>query len=244
MSACSGCFRRASSCRADYSREPQHASSLGKLGLHAEPQLHLHRHSQPIHKRSAFVAGAESVPAAVLRARTPSSTSRTRSITTRPFRCLNLLRPYPQFDGEFDGLPLFGCELRATTPCSFASRRATANTSPSRAATLFRATQTTVPRAPIAGSDITASGAPQAIDRLQGDTASAATMRPIACRRCFTFTLPVGQGLLDRLTYEPYAGCGDRRLVCSLPHSRSKRGQPISIGMSLPRLADGTQRPD
>jgi len=155
---------------------------------------------------------------------------------------LNLLRPYPQFDGEFDGLPLLTATSRYDSlQLSFAKRDGKYLTFQGNY-TFSRYTDDSS-----SGSNSWIGyytyGAPQAIDRLKGDygiSGNDATHRLAAVA---SFALPVGRGLL--------IGSHMNRIVDGVIGGWSlgttytiQTGQPIAIGMSLPRLADGTQRPN
>ncbi len=155
---------------------------------------------------------------------------------------LNLLRPYPQFDGEYDGLPLLTATSRYDSlQIGFAKRDGKYIT--------FQGSYTfsryTDDSSSGANSWIGyyAYGAPQAIDRLQGEYGISGNDATHRLSAIATFAIPVGRGLLF--------GSHMNRILDGVIGGWSlgttytiQTGQPIAIGMSLPRLADGTQRPN
>ncbi len=121
-------------------REPQHASAMGRLRRgHAEPQLRSNRHTARLFHSPVEQPGGESVqpfftgPNAIFNE--PDSRYNDAQIPL-----INLLRPYPQFDGNFTGLPLQTRRL-PTIPCSFAFKKGAASISSIQGSyTLSRAT--------------------------------------------------------------------------------------------------------
>ncbi len=155
---------------------------------------------------------------------------------------LNTLRPYPQFDGEFDGLPRLAATSRYDSlQLSFAKRDGKYLTFQGNY-TLSRYTDDSSSGAN-SWIGYYSYGAPQTLDRLRGEygiSGNDATHRLAAVA---SIVLPVGRGLLigshmNRILDGAIGGwsLGTTYTIQS--------GQPIPIGMSLPRLADGNQRPD
>lgn len=155
---------------------------------------------------------------------------------------INLLRPYPQFDGEFDGLPLLAATSRYDSlQIGFAKREGKYFTFQGNY-TLSRYTDDSSSGAN-SWIGYYSYGAPQAIDRLKGEygiSGNDATHRLAAVA---STTLPFGRGLLigSHMNRILDAAVGGWSLATTYT---IQSGQPIAIGMSLPRLADGTQRPN
>ena len=142
--------------------QPQHASFLGQLwSRNQKPQLHSvqHRENYTTDQLNSLVTNPfQSLfvgPGAIFNE--PDSRYNDPTIPL-----INLLRPYPQFDGEFDGFPI-SARIPATTRCNSGSRSGAANTLCSRAVIRFPETRTISPPATIAGWDGD-SGGPQALD--------------------------------------------------------------------------------
>ena len=110
---------------------------------------------------------------------------------------INLLRPYPQFDGAFDGFPLFGANSRYNS-LQIRFENEVASTSPSRGVThLSRSTDNS------SSGDNSwvgwySAGGPQALDRLSNETTLSANNATQRLAAAFTAQIPVGRGLADR----------------------------------------------
>jgi hypothetical protein len=155
---------------------------------------------------------------------------------------LNVLRPYPQFDGEFDGLPLLAATSRYNSlQLSFEKRESKYIT--------FQGNYTFsryVDDSSAGSNDwigYYSYGAPQALDRLRGEYGISGNDATHRFSAIATIALPVGRGLaigshMNRVLDWVIGGwsLGTTFTIQS--------GQPIPIGMSLPRLADGLQRPN
>ncbi len=155
---------------------------------------------------------------------------------------LNLLRPYPQFDGEFDGLPKLAANSRYDSLQVRFEKTAGKYYTFQGNYTFSRYTDDSSSGANSWIGYYTY-GAPQALDRLGSEYGTSANDTPNRFTGIFTFTLPVGRDL-------PIGGHMNRWLDAvvggwSVSSSFTMQsGNPIPIGMSLPRLADGNQRPD
>lgn len=155
---------------------------------------------------------------------------------------LNLLRPYPQFDGEFDGLPLLAATSRYDSlQLSFEKRDGKYFTFQGN----YTFSRYTDDSSSGANSWIGyySYGAPQALDRLSSEYGISGNDAPNRFSAVATVNLPVGRGLwlgahMNRVLD---AAIGGWSVATTLT---IQSGQPIPIGMSLPRLADGTQRPN
>ncbi len=155
---------------------------------------------------------------------------------------LNLLRPYPQFDGEFDGLPLLAATSRYDSlQITFAKTAGKILT--------FEGNYTFSHLTDDASSGANSwigyysYGAPQALDRLSREYGISANDTPHRLAAVATIALPVGRGLQFGSHMNPIldAVIGGWSIATTFT---IQSGQPIPIGMSLPRLADGTQRPN
>lgn len=155
---------------------------------------------------------------------------------------LNTLRPYPQFDGEFDGLPLLAATSRYDSLQLSFQKQAGKYVTFQGNYTFSHYTDDSS-----AGANdwigYYSFGAPQALDRLSSEYGISANDAPHRFTAIASIALPIGRGLaigshMNRVADWVIGGW-------SLGSSFTiQSGQPIPIGMSLPRLADGNQRPD
>ena len=155
---------------------------------------------------------------------------------------LNILRPYPQFDGEFDGLPLLTANSRYNSLQVRFQKTAGKYLTFQGTYTLSRNTDSSS-----AGSNdwvgYYSLGAPQALDRLSNEYGLSANDATHRLAGVASVDLPVGRGLrfgtnMNRVLDAVIGGWSVATTFTI------QTGQPIAIGMSLPRLADGNQRPD
>jgi hypothetical protein len=155
---------------------------------------------------------------------------------------LNVLRPYPQFDGEYDGLPLLAANSR------YDSLQLRFEKNAGKYFT-FQGNYTFSHYTDDASSGANSwigyytYGAPQALDRLKGEYGISANDTPNRLTGIFNLYVPVGRGMpvganMNRVLDAVIGGWS----VSSTFTLQS--GNPIPIGMSIPRLADGNQRPD
>ena len=155
---------------------------------------------------------------------------------------INLLRPYPQFDGEFNGLPLLVATSWYHAVQVRFQKRASHYLSFEGNYTFSKATDDSS-----AGANAWIGGLavdnPQVLDNLgaeHGIGANDATHRFTAA---VVFQVPVGRGR--------WIGNNMRGVVDGIAGGWSldafvtfQSGQPMAIQMGSPRLADGTQRPN
>lgn len=155
---------------------------------------------------------------------------------------LNLLRPYPQFDGEFDGLPLFAANSRYNSLQVRFAKTAGKYFTFQGAYTLSRNTDSSS-----AGSNdwlgYYSLGAPQALDQLNQEYGLSANDATHRLAGVVSVDLPFGRGLRfgTNMNRVLDAAIGGWSLATTFT---IQTGSPIAIGLSLPRLADGNQRPD
>lgn len=155
---------------------------------------------------------------------------------------LNLLRPYPQFDGEFDGLPLLAANSRYDSLQLRFAKQAGKYFTFEGSYTLSRYTDDASSGAN-SWVGYYSYGAPQALDRLRAEYGISGNDTPNIFAAVASVTLPVGRGLAfgGNMNRALDAVVGGWSLYTNIAF---QSGQPIPIGMSLPRLADGNQRPN
>jgi len=157
---------------------------------------------------------------------------------------LNLLRPYPQFDNNFEGLPLLTAsswynallvrfQKRQSHGLSFEGSytwaKATDNSSYGANSFIF-----------FGGSGL---GFPQDMNNLGAEHSVGANDTRHRFEMAAVYDLPVGRGR--------WAGNNMNRALDAIVGGWSlnalltlQTGQPVPFGMSSPRLTDGTQRPN
>lgn len=155
---------------------------------------------------------------------------------------INLLRPFPQFNGDFEGLP----ELVANS--WYHSFQLRFQRSAGRYIDLEG--NYTIAKA-IDDSSVGAnafvgllnSGNPQQLDNLRNEYSISANDAPQRLAAAIILQVPVGRGL--------WLGRGMNRILDGFVGGWSastllteQSGQPMAIGMSQPFLADGNQRPN
>jgi hypothetical protein len=154
----------------------------------------------------------------------------------------NLLSLYPQFDGEFDGLPLLAAVSRYDSMQIRFEKKTGKYFTFQGGYTLSRATDDSSSGAN-SWVGWLASGGPQALDRLSSEYSVSANNATNRLAAAFTGYIPVGRGLL--------VGSNMNRVVDAVIGGWSassnltlQSGQPVHIEMALDRLANGTQRPN
>ena len=155
---------------------------------------------------------------------------------------INLLRPYPQFDGPFDGFPLFGANSRYDSLQIRFDKRTGKYITIQGSYTLSRSTDNSS-----SGDNgwvgWYGAGGPQALDQLQNETTLSANNATHRLAAALTAQVPVGRGLL--------VGSSMNRVLDAVVGGWSasanltmQSGQPVAIRMARNRLADGRQRPN
>ncbi|MEO8127084.1 MAG: hypothetical protein ABI822_08335 [Bryobacteraceae bacterium] len=155
---------------------------------------------------------------------------------------VNLLRPYPQFDGSFSGLPLQTAISRYDSLQVRFQKRTGRYFTIQGSYTLARATDNSSSGANGWIGWLT-NGGPQELDRLGGEyslSANNATHRFVSA---LTAQIPVGRGLL--------VGSNMNKVVDGVIGGWSassnvtfQAGQPVHIQMSQNRISGGRQRPN
>jgi hypothetical protein len=154
----------------------------------------------------------------------------------------NLLNPYPQFTGDFEGLMLEEASSWYNSMQIRFQKRTTHHISFEGSYTISKLTDnSSAGRNNFIGS--LANGLPQQLDRLNLEHSISANDAPQRLAAAVVVTLPVGRkewigGSMNRGLDAVVGGWSLATLVTE------QSGQPIAIGMSNPRLANGSQRPN
>jgi len=155
---------------------------------------------------------------------------------------INLLRPYPQFNGTFQGLPNFGADSWYNSLQVRFQKRMSHYFSLEGNYTFSKATDDSSVgfNAFVGNLNL---GNPQQLDRLNKEWAISANDAPQRFVLAAIFQLPVGRGR--------WVGSDMNRVLDGIVGgwqistiSTLQSGQPLPIGMAQPRLMDGNQRPD
>src|SRR5579863_7345822 len=155
---------------------------------------------------------------------------------------INLLRPYPQFDGNFEGLPLLEAQSYYNALQIRVEKRASHYISFVGGYTLSKSTDdSSVGRNAFIGS--LASDNPQELDNLKAEHSISANDATHRLALAIITDLPIGRGR--------WIGSGMNRALDGVVGGWTvssiltlQSGQPIDIGMSQPTLDDGNQRPN
>ena len=155
---------------------------------------------------------------------------------------INLLRPFPQFDGQFAGLTLLTASSFYNSLQVRLQKRANHYISFEGNYTLSKSTDNSSAGANSFITNLLSSGNPQVLDNLRaehGISANDATHRMVLAT---IVDVPVGHGR--------WIGRGMNRILDGVVGGWSissiltfQTGTPLTIGMLNPRLADGAQRP-
>jgi len=154
----------------------------------------------------------------------------------------NLLNPYPQFTGDFEGLMLEEASSWYNSMQIRFQKRTTHHISFEGNYTVSKLTDnSSAGRNNWVGS--LANGSPQQLDRLNLEHSISANDAPQRLAAAVVVTLPVGRnewigGDMNRGLDAVVGGWSIATLVTE------QSGQAIALGMSNPRLANGTQRPN
>lgn len=155
---------------------------------------------------------------------------------------INLLRPYPQFSGPFEGLPLLTAESFYNALQVRFEKRASKYVSVEGGYTFSKSTDNSS-----AGRNAWVNGLafdnPQELDNLRAEHSISANDATHRLAMAIVADLPVGRGRLLGRDMNRFldAVVGGWTLASSLTF---QSGTPIDIGMSAPTLDDGNQRPN
>jgi len=154
----------------------------------------------------------------------------------------NLLRPYPQFDGDFEGLPKLVANSWYNSMQLRFQKRTTHHLSFEGSYTISKLTDNSSTGANAFVGTLN-NGNPQQLDNLRAEHSISANDTPQRLAAAVVFDLPVGR---DR-----WIGSGMNRILDAVIGGWSvstliseQSGAPISIYMSNSRLLDGNQRPN
>jgi hypothetical protein len=155
---------------------------------------------------------------------------------------INLLRPYPQFSGTFQGLPNFGADSWYNSLQVRFQKRMSHYFSLEGNYTFSKATDDSSVgfNAFVGNLNL---GNPQQLDQLKKEWAISANDAPQRFVLAAIFQLPVGRGRWIGSDMNRFLGgvIGGWQISTIIT---LQSGQPLPIGMSQPRLMDGNQRPD
>lgn len=154
----------------------------------------------------------------------------------------NLLRPYPQFDGDFEGLPRLVANSWYNSMQIRFQKRTSHYVSFEGSYTLSKMTDNSSTGANAFVGTLN-NGNPQQLDNLAAEHSISANDTPQRLAAAVVLDLPVGR--------ERWIGRDMNRFVDTVIGGWSlstfvseQSGQPLSIYMGNPRLLDGNQRPD
>jgi hypothetical protein len=154
----------------------------------------------------------------------------------------NLLRPYPQFDGDFEGLPKLVANSWYNSLQIRFQKRTTHHISFEGSYTFSKLTDNSSTGANAFVGTLN-NGNPQQLDNLKAEHSISANDTPQRLALAVVYDLPVGR---DR-----WIGGGMNRVLDAIIGGWSvstllteQSGQPLSIYMSSSRLLDGNQRPN
>src|SRR3984885_14477080 len=155
---------------------------------------------------------------------------------------VNLLRPYPQFDGDFEGLPVLEASSWYNSMQIRFQKRTTHHLSFEGNYTISKSTDDSSVGANAFVGTLN-NGNPQQLDNLRAEHGISANDAPQRLAAAVVVELPVGRkqwigGNMNRLEDAVAGGWNISALVTE------QSGQPIAVFMSNPRLQDGNQRPN
>jgi hypothetical protein len=155
---------------------------------------------------------------------------------------INLLRPYPQFDGPFEGLPLLSASSYYNALQVRFEKRASHYISFEGGYTLSKSTDNSAAgRNAFIGT--LGSDNPQELDNLKAEHAISANDATHRLAMAIITDVPIGRGrwIGRDMNKALDAFVGGWTISTILTY---QTGQPIDIGMSQPTLDDGNQRPN
>lgn len=154
----------------------------------------------------------------------------------------NLLRPFPQFDGDFEGLPLLEASSWYNSMQIRFQKRTTHNISFEGSYTLSKLTDDSSVGANAFVGTLN-NGNPQQLDNLKAEHGISANDTPQRLAAAIIVQLPIGRGEwigndMNRVLDAAVGGWSISTLITM------QSGQPLAIPMAEPRLLDGNQRPN
>jgi len=154
----------------------------------------------------------------------------------------NLLRPYPQFDGDFEGLPRLVASSWYNSMQIRFQKRTTHHVSFEGSYTISKLTDNSSTGANAFVGTLN-NGNPQQLDNLRAEHSIGANDTPERLAAAVVVELPIGRrqwigGDMNRALDVAVGGWSISTLITE------QSGQPLSIPMANPRLMDGNQRPN
>jgi hypothetical protein len=154
----------------------------------------------------------------------------------------NLLRPFPQFDGDFEALPVLEASSWYNSMQVRFQKRTSHSISFEGSYTWSKLTDDSSVGANAFVGTLN-NGNPQQLDRLNAEHGISANDTPQRLAAAIIVELPVGRdkwisGDMNRFVDAAIGGWSISTLVTE------QTGQPLSIAMASPRLTDGNQRPN
>jgi len=155
---------------------------------------------------------------------------------------VNLLRPYPQFDGDFEGLPVLEASSWYNSMQVRFQKRTTHHISFEGSYTVSKSTDDSSVGANAFVGTLN-NGNPQQLDNLRAEHGISANDTPQRLAAAVVVDLPIGRqqwigGDMNRAVDAVVGGWSISALVTE------QSGQPLAIPMADPRLTDGNQRPN
>jgi hypothetical protein len=155
---------------------------------------------------------------------------------------VNLLRPFPQFDGDFEGLPKLEASSWYNSMQIRFQKRTTHHVSFEGSYTLSKSTDDSSVGANAFVGTLN-NGNPQQLDNLKAEHGISANDTPQRLAAAVVVELPIGRqmwigGDMNRFLDAVVGGWSVSTLITE------QSGQPLSIPMASPRLTDGNQRPN
>lgn len=156
---------------------------------------------------------------------------------------INLLRPFPQFDGPFSGLTRLSAESFYNSLQVRFQKRPSHYVSFEGNYTFAKATDNSSAGANSFITGLLSSGIPQVLDNLKAEHAISANDATHRFVMATIVDVPVGRGRwighdMNRVLDAIVGGWSVSTILTF------QTGTPLSIGLADPRLADGLQRPD
>ncbi len=155
---------------------------------------------------------------------------------------VNLLRPYPQFDGDFEALPLLEASSWYNSIQIRFQKRTTHHVSFEGSYTLSKLTDDSSVGANAFVGTLN-NGNPQQLDNLKAEHGISANDTPQRLAAAVIVQLPIGRkewigGNMNRILDAIVGGWSISTLITE------QSGQPLAIPMANSRLTDGNQRPN
>jgi len=154
----------------------------------------------------------------------------------------NLLRPFPQFDGDFEGLPVLEAASWYNSMQIRFQKRTTHHVSFEGSYTFSKSTDDSSVGANAFVGTLN-NGNPQQLDNLKAEHGISANDTPQRLAAAVVVELPIGRemwigGNMNRLLDAAVGGWSVSTLITE------QSGQPLAIPMANPQLMDGNQRPN